>query len=322
MGYFLFVKLRVFILFFFISAFSFCSSKKGCIDPGSISYDPDAKIDDGSCEYPSFTLTPVKISELDKFFNETSALEFRDNRLWTLIDAEGEKKIYSLNMVTGQEEEHIEVPGISAVDFEALSGSSTHFFIGDIGNNFGDRQDLGIYKIPKPTVYNVSNTASYEHIGFIYPEQTDLRKNEKTNFDAESMFYWNDYLYIFTKNHVDEKTSMYRIPAHSGNYNAEIKGVFNVRGVLTDADISPDGSKVVLAGHNKTSGKVFIWVLKDFDGTKFFSGKKFLVEIGDLTTVGQIEGVDFYDNNVVFLSNEKNSAVDASLYYLNISSVQ
>ena len=43
-----------------------CTSKKGCIDPGSISFDPEAKISNESCAYPDYTLNPILFKKLDK----------------------------------------------------------------------------------------------------------------------------------------------------------------------------------------------------------------------------------------------------------------
>src|SRR6185503_13022874 len=44
-------------LIFLVLACSACKKKEGCIDPQSTNYDPDAKVDDGSCTYAPSTLS-------------------------------------------------------------------------------------------------------------------------------------------------------------------------------------------------------------------------------------------------------------------------
>jgi hypothetical protein len=318
----IFIKLKTLAwVIFLVSSMMACSSKKGCIDPGSLTYNPDAKIDNGTCTYPSYTLSPTRITKLDNQFNQNSGLKYLNSRVWTILDDSGEDKVYSVDMVTGTQKEVLQLPGINSVDFEAVTVSDTHFFLADIGNNEGNRTDLTIYKAPIPSVINPVNTAAYEMITFNYPEQSDFRKNKQTNYDAEAIIHHNGYLYIFTKNHVDHKTHLYQIPAAPGNYDATLKGIFDAKGLITDADITDDGKKVVLIGYNELSGKSFLWVLKDFNGTQFFSGKKILVDTGLRTTIGQVEGVSFYDPDYIFITNEQYQTVDASLYYLDISSV-
>jgi len=317
MKYYLLI-LYPFALLLFIS----CSSKKGCIDPTSLTYDKDAKIDDGSCTYPSNRLTVSLVRELDKSFNEISALKYFGKRLWTIIDPEGEKTIYSINLVTGEAKETIDISGISAINFEALTTSDTDFYIGDIGNNNGNRTDLTIYKVSYPNPVNIQNNTTAKSIKFYYPEQKDFRSNTVTDFDAEAIFYYKGSIFLFTKNNTNTKTSLYEIPAIPGNYAAKLRGIFETNGKITDADINSDGTKVILIGHNKDDKKVFCWLLTNFKDSDFFTGNKTYIEIGTMNEVGQVEGVTFYNDKNVFISNEKNNDVDANVYLLDISSVQ
>ena len=96
----------------------------------------------------------------------------------------------------------------------------------------------------------------------------------------------------------------------------------DTKGVITDAAISPSGNKIVLLGYNKDNGKTFLWLLTEFSGSTFFSGRKVLVELGPIGTLGQVEGIAFHNENNVFISNEQYQDVEPSLYYLDISSVQ
>jgi len=299
-----------------------CNSKKGCTDPNSTSFDAEAKIDDGSCSYPSTAVNISTVRKLKNDFEELSGLKYVDKRLWTIIDPEGEDMMYSINLVTGEPKETIKVTGISSINFEAITSSDTDFYIGDIGNNKGNRKDLVIYKVPFPSTINIENTSTAEEIKFYYPEQKDFRSNTITDFDAEAIFYRNGYIYLFTKNNTNTKTSLYEIPAVPGNHAARLKGIFDVQGKITDADINSDGTKVILTGHNKETEQVFCWLMKDFKGTDFFTGTKTQIQLGRLNEIGQVEGATFFNDKNVFISNEKNDGVPANIYLLDISKIQ
>jgi hypothetical protein len=301
---------------------SSCGSKRGCIDPVSLNFDPDAKIDDQSCTYPAYYLNPVPIRKLKNKFIENSALNYDNERIWTLSDAGGENRIYTIDTLGGGELEDLELLGVTNIDFEALTSNDTHFFVGDFGNNDGIRTDLTIYKFPKPSPIVRNNIVSPESIRFTYPDQKDYRKNQNTSFDCEAMIYYNDHLYLFTKDHQTNTSSLYEIPAQAGSYEAKLKGKFDTKGTITDAHINRDKNKIVLVGHHPDRQTNFLWVLKDFRGSDFFTGKKLYAELGTLDQVGQIEGVSFFDNNRLFISNEQYKTYNPYLYLLNIESVK
>jgi len=312
-------SLYTILVFLFLGS---CNSKKGCTDPNSISYDAEAKIDDGSCTYPSGDGNLTVVRKLKNPFDEVSGLKYVDKRLWSIIDPEGEDIIYSINLVTGESKETIKLSGVKSVNFEAITSSETDFYIGDIGNNKGNRKDLVIYKVPFPSPVEMENSARAEEIKFYYPEQKDFRNNPLTDFDAEAIVYRNGHIYLFTKNNSNTKTSLYEIPAVPGNHAAKLKGIFDVQGKITDADINADGTKLILTGHNKETEEVFCWLLKDFEGTNFFTGSKTKIPLGRLDEVGQIEGATFFNDRNVFISNEKNNGVSATVYLLDLSKVQ
>ncbi|MFN3404801.1 MAG: hypothetical protein ACK40G_11935 [Cytophagaceae bacterium] len=310
------------LAFFGLVGLAACSSKKGCIDPGSISYDPNAKIDNGSCQYPDFTIKPSPYRRLEEKFDEISGIQYTDKRIWSITDVPGDNKVYSLNLISGDAKEQIKLDGTDAVNYEDIACSNEHFYIGDFGNNDGNRTDLCIYRIARPKDVLPSNVSFPDKISFYYPEQTDFRKNPSNNYDAEAMFYYAGKIFIFTKNRGDLKTALYEIPDQPGLHAAKLRGIFDTKGLITGADINEDGNKIVLCGINPVSNMTFLWIIKDFQDSKFFTGKKFRVDIGPVTEVGQIESVSFYDDNYVFLANEKYKSVKPTLYLLEIESVK
>lgn len=308
-------------VFFYIITCTACTSKKGCTDPAALNFTVGAKIDNGSCQYPEKHLDVIKLTKLDDLFKENSGLEYVNGQLWTVMDGGAESKIYSLNFSNGDRLEEIELKGVLNIDFEALAASSSHYYVADIGNNDGDRTDLGIYKFPIPSTTTQSTEVLPERIQFHYPEQQDFNENpETTNFDAEAALYHQNKIYVFTKNHGDRHTVLYEVPEEAGEHAAVAKGRLNVQMLVTDADINDLGDKVVLIGHDYQ--QVYLWLFQDFEGSKFFTGKKTRINLGHIDLLGQIEGVAFFDDKSVFISNEQRSGVNPKVYYLDLSGIE
>lgn len=304
-----------------------CSSKKGCTDPNAINYKEKAKIDDSSCEYANTTAKLKLIVELKSIFNENSGLVWYQGNVWTFDDGGGGAIIYSIDTAKGNDDEDITLTGAFNIDWEDISSDDSNFYIGDIGNNNGDRADLTIYIIHKIDTSILSlkgstHKANPDLIHYNYPDQTDFRKNAMNNYDAEALVYIDNYLYIFTKRHGDQHTNLYQIPAQPGTYKAFLVGSFDTKGLITGADVSPDKKSLVLTGFNPASDKVFLWVIRDLKLPSLLDNKKIMVDLGPRTTVGQIEGITFVNNDSILLSNENYKNVPPSLYGLNISAIK
>lgn len=313
------------ILFLLVVVGGFsCSSKKGCTDPTAINYKEKAKIDDSSCEYANTTASPQKIVELKSIFNENSGLAWVQGRVWSFTDSGGDPVLYCIDAVKGDDNENISITGAFNVDWEDIATDGKNYYIGDIGNNNGNRTDLGIYIAPviDSTVLKKNNKSNPELIRFSYPDQTDFRSSANNNYDAEAMLYLDGYVYIFTKRHGDNHTNLYRVPATPGTYKATLLGSFDSKGLVTGADLSPDKKSLVLTGFNPISEKAFLWVFRDLNAPSLFTSKKILVDLGLRTSIGQIEGITFVNNDSVLISNENYKNIPPTLYGLNISAIK
>jgi hypothetical protein len=138
-------------------------------------------------------------------------------------------------------------------DWEDLTSDELgNIYIGDFGNNLNKRKNSVILNLDKKELQK--KKAIVERIEFRYPNQTKFPpKKKQMYFDAEAFFYFKDSLYLFTKSRVKHNygaTSIYRVPAKKGKQIAELITEFkNCRDVacwITAADISDDGTKVVL----------------------------------------------------------------------------
>lgn len=299
-----------------------CSSgDRNCNDPNALNYSSRARTDE-ACTYEESRKPPVLIADLPKKVKETSGLALVEGVLYTHNDRGNTNHLFSVDRDSGNVTAVIELSNGVNVDWEDLALSDSHLFVGDMGNNDGDRKDLSIYRIPN-TSLNGSGNRAVQHDGVIrfhYPEQSIFIMDDH-NFDCEAMIYRGDHLYLFTKHRADDRTNLYRIPAEPSEdeYSAELLSSFPAGGRITGADIRSDGRMVVLCGYNK-SDDVFLWVLSDFENDQFFSGKKRRISLGTFSAIGQVEALTFHSNNALYITSEKvkKHNLPARLYSLTL----
>ncbi|MFK8007178.1 MAG: T9SS type A sorting domain-containing protein [Saprospiraceae bacterium] len=302
-----YILLVFFGLFFSIKTLI---AQSGCTDPQANNYSASAMINDGSCEYSTTNYALQEIAILPTQLIETSGLAFFDNQLWTHNDAGNEDKIYQIDTADGSILNTVIIANSNNEDWEDFAEDETHLYIGDFGNNDGDRMDLKIYKVLKSQL--ASGIATAEVIEFSYSDQIDFTpSNNNTDYDCEAFFFHNDSLHLFSKNWVDQQTRHYVMPSESGNYIAELRGSMNVQGLITGADISDDGV-VGLIGYN-FSGVNIVWLCFDYQGTDFFSGNKRKISLGLALNNSQTEAITFREGGYGYVSSEQFANLDAKL---------
>ena len=158
--------------------------------------------------------------ELPAQVSETSGLLLFKGKILTHNDSGDAANLYEIDSLTGNLLRTITIQNANHVDWEDIAEDDTHIYIGDFGNNNGNRTDLKIYKILKSDV-ETKNSISAEQITFSYEDQTDFTsKPNNNNFDAESMIVLGDFIFIFTKNWVDLTTNVYKIPKTANTHSA------------------------------------------------------------------------------------------------------
>jgi hypothetical protein len=306
-------------LLLYSQLFLACSTSTGraCADENSLHYHLEAT-SYTNCQYPVMDINPTLLASLSDEVKESSGLALVDGHLITHNDKHNSNKLYAINPTTGSITGNITVKGTENNDWEDLAQSEDHLFIGDIGNNDGDRQNLQIYKIKRSKLQFIgdSEVEADEVISFSYPAQKSFASTNNHNFDCEALLYHNGFLYLFSKNRVDSNTNLYRIPAHEGSYEAELIDTFKVGGRISGAAIHSEG-EVALIGLNKKAD-CFIWLLDDYKGDNFFSGKKTFVNLGPFKYIGQTEGIIFTGARKLFISSEKTKDVKPRLYGLEL----
>ena len=156
---------------------------------------------------------------------------------------------------------------------------------------------------------------STQIISFYYPEQTDFTpKNINTDFDLESMVYYDGKLHIFTKEWASKSTTHYILdPTNFENQPAQKVEKFQTGFVITDAYYYD--KKLYVVGYTKKT-EVFLMVFNESDKGIFFQNipKKFY--LGSSFSIGQIEGVAV-DEKGIYISGEKfNNPIKRTKPYL------
>jgi hypothetical protein len=234
---------------------------------------------------------------------ETSGLILWDAYLWTHND-DSDTRLYGLDTATAKIEKTSILWKVENKDWEEIAQDEGYIYLGDFGNNGGNRTDLQILRIEKNSV--ISGKPIIDTIGFTYSDQHDIGAAtfNQTEFDCEAFVVSSDSIYLFTKQWLTAHTTVYVLPKVPGSYIAEKRFTFNIEGLVTGATFLEDKHLLVLCGYSGLS-QPFLQLLYDYPEDHFFSGNIRRVNVSLL--FHQIEGVATEDGLKYFLSNEYSS---------------
>lgn len=257
----------------------------------------------------------TKLTDLVDDIAETSGLVFFDNRLITHNDSGGMNALYEINAGSGGINRVVTIQNAVNRDWEDICADDEYIYIGDFGNNNGNRTNLRIYKVSKSD-YLSADQVSSEVIEFSYQDQNDFTSSpNNTNFDAEALISFGSDLYIFTKNWVDGRTNIYKVPKIPGTYVVSRIDEFNADGLITGGTYNPLVRKVILTGYAGISA--FVIELRGFSNGIFSNGVIDKYSLGiPFTESFQTEAVTYSDNLNFYISAEKNALGSAALYEL------
>ena len=262
------------------------------------------------------TLTAIAVnSSTDIRIKETSGLIEISNHLWTNNDSGGGKILYQLDD-RGEISKQVKLDVPANVDWESLAADETYFYVGDIGNNLGKRENLRIFKGLKEDLLT-EELVPTQTITYAYEDQITLYNAYNHNFDAEALISYKDHLYIFSKNWLDRKSKVYKLPKTPGDYIAKKVDEFDTMGLITGADIREDQNEIALIGYRNDFVKrkfySFIIILSDWKNDAFFSGN---VNRTPLSIERQTEAISYRGSREIWISSENEGAGDSSLFRL------
>jgi len=260
----------------------------------------------------NFTLDPLFFLPAET--RETSGLIFLNDKIITINDSGNDARLFEINPESGELERDLLVENAANEDWEDLTFDQEFIYIADIGNNSGDRLDLKIYRISLLDYFqSTDGNLSADSISFNYQDQNSFEPTQFTNFDAEALIAYDDSLYIFTKNWLDQQTNIYSIPKLPGDYEAKRVGRINAQGLVAGAAYNQAVNEILLVGYNFNNA--FLVRLSEFEAYKFDQGKIERLAF-DLQGSQQVEAIGAINDTEYFITTEGNAQGDALLLRL------
>jgi hypothetical protein len=235
------------------------------------------------------------------------------NNIWTITD-KPKPFIYNLDSL-GNLVQTVEITNVKVVDVESVTSDEQYVYMGDAGDNNGDRMERQIVRVPLNAIGKGANVkATGEIITFTFPGDKEVDKKKQNNYDCESLLSFKDSLYVFTKEREEGQTKLFSLPKTPGSYTARFIDSFDCKGLITDAAINQSNTEVALIGYHKDHKYPFILLFKNFTGNNFFSGKHERIELADKDWDWQLESITYKGDDMVYFACEGTKQVDATFY--------
>lgn len=248
---------------------------------------------------------------LSQELKETSGLYCPNvDSAYTINDSGNNPVIYNIDYA-GRIQKKISVDTKNS-DWEALTGDSDFFYIGDVGNNNGQRKFVQVHVVPNQSS-NSENNASTLKLSYI---NNVINKNKYLDhdFDAEALISLDDNLLLFSKSWNTGTLFIYQLnktePIQLLEHVAEIKGL---PGFVTGGDFDSKNNRFILVGYKLNRMKSFtpfITILnKDLSLQTYF----------ELLDYDQVEGVCVTPNGEVWFTQEGSFFTNHKLVKLRIT---
>lgn len=204
----------------------------------------------------TYTANFKTIAPLPKEVSESSGIiKTKNGTYWTHGDGGNSSEIYEFND-SGTLLRTLAFFNASNIDWEDITqDDSGNIWLGDVGNNDSDRDNLKLYKVQNPSKHD----SLIVHTGILnisYPDQIPFPSPiSNRNFDVEGIAFYKDSILLVTKNRSFPNSGfskIYKVPAQTGVAVAElIDSIFTEThiqlGRITAADYSAKEQLLMLS---------------------------------------------------------------------------
>lgn len=204
----------------------------------------------------------------------------------------------------------IAISGAILYDWESMAVFDDTLIVADVGNNGNARRDLGVYFIPEPNPHTTPRTRPLAWYPVHYEDQDEYPAKEH-EFDCEAIFTFSGNIYFLTKHRRDRNiikpapsTKLYRMDTRHTDKTNILKLVSRkeaLGGWVTDADIAPDESAMVLLAQNPLASTIWYFPRPE-KGDDFLSQTP---KVFNLIKASQAEGICFKNSRTLIVTNEQ-----------------
>ena len=250
---------------------------------------------------PNAQLQIKSIVELPKELSETSGLFCDVDGMYSLNDSGNAPIIYRINY-QGEIIERTRLP-LTNKDWEAITADVSSFYIADVGNNKGKREQVEIHKVNRSNVNDITTiTLKYEG--------NDASNNipYAHDFDSEAMVKHGDDLLLFSKSWKTGITHVYKV--NEGEIEQTISTFASIEGlpgVVTGVDFDQHQNKFVITGYKSDPFGNFSTFMAQI--SEDFT----LLDVWPLEQYKQVEGICVDNNGMYWFSEEATEGRKASL---------
>lgn len=255
----------------------------------------------------------MHIKKLPGTVAEVSGMILWDGYFVGHNDSGGLPELYLMDTLTGKIRRTLRIENAKNVDWEDIAHDKDFIYVGDFGNNIGNRKDLCIYRIQKSLIpKNGDATLTAERIHFQWELQTSFEPaRHQHNFDCEAMICYHDRLVLFTKNWGDHRTSVYSLPKEPGHHKAIHHLDFPVDGLVTGADYHAGEERLLLCGYKNYIP--LLWMIDGFNTVDLKGWNVLRFDLDDRFGA-QTEGVCLGSGRYAYISAERTPLHPAHVY--------
>jgi len=190
-----------------------------------------------------------RIIILSKRLEESSGLLKIKDYFLSFNDSGGKNMLYAFKEDYPDSIIEIFIPGARNYDWEDICMDDKYLYIADVGNNFGSRDTLTIYKLVKAELF--TGITNIDEIRYSYAEKSPEFFNcWKNPFDCEACIVKDDSLWLFSKNWQDESSRIYKLPTIPGYYRIAEAGKIQPKMLVTGASYDLTNNKLWLIGYH------------------------------------------------------------------------
>jgi hypothetical protein len=240
---------------------------------------------------------------LPKKIEENSGLLYYKDLIFTFNDSQGKTEIYGFDTTSGEIKNTIFLKNSKNVDWEAITSDGESIYVGDFGNNSGNRKDLTIYYFSLASINLDLPFQEVETLSFTFEidgQSSYENLNRKNDYDIESMVFYNQKIHFFTKEWVSLQTAHHTLDLNIPYQISKKIETFPIGYLVTDA--FAEDKRLYLVGYTKDSFAFLSQFI--IDGSDYFFKDPISQTFLGLTPgIGQIEGVTSCDKNI-YISGE------------------